>query len=161
MHKKFIALIVAAAVTVTGLSVSRAQAADAHDILGGLAAIALLGAAIKRYSTNTRPAHNQNVSRYSDHAYNAPSVQPHRNQTNHIRPLPEAVKRYDLPQRCLKTFDTYSNRRPLLGTNCLNKHYKHAAKLPQACKVGFWNGKQVKHAFEPACLRQKGYRVVY
>ncbi len=158
MHRKFIALIVAAAVAVTGVSASRAQAADAHDILGGLAAIALLGAAIKRYSRDTR---NQNVSRYGDHAYIAPNVQPHRNYTDHIRPLPERVKRYDLPQRCLKTLDGYSNQRPLLGIKCLKKHYKHAAKLPEACKVGFWNGKQVRHAFEPACLRQQGYRVVY
>ncbi len=125
MHRKFIALIVATAVAITGVSVSRAQAADAHDILGGLAAIALLGAAIKRYSRDTR---NQNVSRYGDHAYIAPNVQPHRNHTDHIRPLPDRVKRYDLPQRCLKTFDGSSNQRPLLGIKCLKKHYKARGK---------------------------------
>lgn len=153
MHRKFIGLVVATAIAITGISASQARAADAHDILGGLAAIAIIGAAINHYNKDQR---RDRVARQNYYVQKPQDVRP-----NHIRPLPKRIARYDLPQRCLKTYKSYSKKRPLLGTSCLQKHYKHANSLPQQCKVGFWNGTKVKRAFEPACLRQKGYRVVY
>lgn len=153
MHRKFIALVVATAVAITGVSASQAKAADAHDILGGLAAIAIIGAAVNHYNKEKR---KERVTRQNNYLHQQQNVRP-----DHIRPLPRRVARYDLPQRCLKTYNGYSKKRPLLGPNCLEKHYKHANSLPQQCKVGFWDGKKVKRAYEPACLRQKGYRVVY
>ncbi|WP_120634069.1 hypothetical protein [Ruegeria sp. EL01] len=152
MHRKFIALIIVTAVAVTGVSASQARAADTKDILGGLAAIAIIGAAVHHYNKDKRK--NRATRRY-DPVRPAPVITP-----QPVRPLPQHVARYDLPQRCLRTFKAYGDR-PLLGPNCLKKHYKHANSLPQQCKVGFWNGKKVKRAFEPACLRQQGYRVVY
>ncbi|WP_170439790.1 hypothetical protein [Ruegeria arenilitoris] len=153
MHRKFIALVVATAVAITGVSASQAKAADAHDILGGLAAIAIIGAAVNHYNKEKR---KERVTRQNNYVHQPQNVRP-----DHIRPLPRRVARYDLPQRCLKTYNGYSKKRPLLGPNCLEKHYKHANSLPQQCKVGFWDGKKLKRAYEPACLRQKGYRVVY
>nr|WP_170540205.1 hypothetical protein [Ruegeria arenilitoris] len=153
MHRKFIALVVATAVAITGVSASQAKAADAHDILGGMAAIAIIGAAVNHYNKEKR---KERVTRQNNYVHQPQNVRP-----DHIRPLPRRVARYDLPQRCLKTYNGYSKKRPLLGPNCLEKHYKHANSLPQQCKVGFWDGKKVKRAYEPACLRQKGYRVVY
>ncbi|GAB4543883.1 MAG: hypothetical protein Tsb0024_14820 [Ruegeria sp.] len=158
MHKKFIALVVSTAIAITGISASKARAADAHDILGGLAAIALLGAAINHFDKQTRP---KTVTRTYNHIYNPPKVQPPVRRPHHVRPLPPRVARYDLPQQCLRVFKHYSTERPLLATKCLDKHYDYSASLPQQCKVGFWNGKKIKRAYEPACLRQKGYRVVY
>lgn len=152
MHKKFIALIVATAVTITGVSASKARAADAGDILGGLAAIAIIGAAVNHYTKEKR---KDNVARQYNHVYTQPKVKHPR-----AKPLPKRVARYNIPQRCLRTYEGYGQR-PLLGTKCLKKHYRHANSLPQQCKVGFWNGKKVKRAYEPACLRHHGYRVVY
>ncbi|WP_051927612.1 hypothetical protein [Ruegeria halocynthiae] len=154
MHRKFIALIVATAITVTGVSVSQARAADTKDILGGLAAIAIIGAGVHYYNQEKR---KNRATRQQTHTY-----QPYVAQPSHpVRPLPQQVARYDLPQKCLRTFKGYSHNRPLLGPGCLKKHYRHTNSLPQECKVGFWNGKKVKRAYEPACLRQKGYRVSY
>lgn len=166
MHRKFIALIVATAVAVTGISTTQARAADTGDILGGLAAIAIIGAAVNHYNKEKR---KDRVSRHQNHAYVPPKphrphkphvYQPHGHKP-HVRPLPSHVARYDLPHKCLRTFDAYSPRHQLLAPKCLKKHYKHANSLPHQCKVGFWNGKKVKRAYEPACLRQQGYRVVY
>ncbi len=155
MHRKFIALIVATAVAITGLSASQARAADTRDILGGLAALAILGAAVHHYQDEKR---EEERARRQKQKKKQAKKQKHNHQ---VRPLPRRVARYDLPQRCLRRFDAYSKKRPLLGPKCLKKHYKHADSLPHQCKVGFWNGKQVRRAYEPACLRQKGYRVVY
>ncbi len=152
MHKKFIALIVATAVVITGVSASQARAADAKDILGGLAAIAIIGAAVNHYNKEKR---RDEVARQYNPVPIDRQVKKHK-----VRPLPNRVARYDLPQRCLRTYDGYAQR-PLLRPKCLNKHYRHANSLPQQCKVGFWDGNKVRQAYEPACLRQKGYRVVY
>ncbi|NOE28042.1 hypothetical protein [Ruegeria sp. HKCCD6157] len=151
MHRKFIAFIVATAVAITGVSATQARAADAKDILGGLAAIALIGAGVHYYNKEKKKDRATRQQTYTPAPY---TPQP-------VRPLPPRVARYDLPQRCLRTFNGYSQDHPLLGPKCLKKHYKHANSLPQECKVGFWNGQKVKRAYEPACLRQKGYRVVY
>jgi len=178
MHRKFIALIVATAVAVTGISASQARAADTRDILGGLAAIAIVGAAIHHYSQKERKDHAQRVHRAQRHHYNPPkhnhhakknhhrhkkhhARKKHKSFSSHVRPLPDRVARYNLPQRCLRTFPSYSNSRPLLGPSCLKKHYRHAGSLPNQCKVGFWSGNKVRRAYEPACLRQHGYRVAY
>ena len=152
MHKKFIALIVATAVTITGISASQARAADAGDILGGLAAIAIIGAAINHYNKDDRRDH---VTHNYNHIYNQPKAKP-----RHVRPLPKHVARYNLPRRCLRHYDSFPQR-PLLAPKCLDRHYKHANSLPRQCKVGFWNGNKVRRAYEPACLRQKGYRLVH
>ncbi len=161
MHKKFIALIIASAVAITGISASKARAADTGDIIGGLAAIALIGAAVKHFSDESR---KNSVTHNYNHVYKAPK-QPVYTKPKHrphpVRPLPERVARYSLPQQCLRTYKAYSQKRPLLGTYCLSKHYKYSNSLPHQCKVGFWNGNKVKRAYEPACLRQKGYRVSY
>ncbi|TMV04910.1 hypothetical protein FGK63_17680 [Ruegeria sediminis] len=168
MHRKFIALIVSTAIIFTGFSASRARAADAKDILGGLAAIALIGAAVHQYKKNQDRERDNYVARRDDHRPHHHAHQPHHKQhykrhhkPHHVRPLPDRVARYDLPQRCLRRFEGYAGNHPLLGPGCLQKHYKYANQLPQACKVGFWNGDRVRHAYEPRCLRQQGYRVVY
>lgn len=163
MHRKFIALIIATAVAITGISASNARAADTRDILGGLAAIAIVGAAIHHYSKQER---KQEVTRnhrhsYKPHKHKKRAFKSTKKKHHKLRPLPGRVARYDLPQRCLRTFGNYSNSHPLLGPSCLKKHYKHAGSLPSQCKVGFWNGKKVKRAYEPNCLRQHGYRVAY
>ncbi|CUH50434.1 MULTISPECIES: hypothetical protein [Ruegeria] len=154
MHRKFIAFIVATAITITGVSASQARAADAKDILGGLAAIAIIGAGVHYYNKEKRKDRTTRHQTYTPQPYVAQPSYP-------VRPLPQHVARYDLPQKCLRKYSAYSNNHPLLAPKCLKKHYKHANSLPQECKVGFWNGNKVNRAYEPACLRQKGYRVVY
>jgi len=152
MHRKFIALVVASAIAITGISVSKARAADAHDILGGLAAIAIIGAAVNHYN---KEKHRDRVARQYNPVHPAPKPR------HDVRPLPPRVARYDLPQKCLRIYEQYSKKRPLLRPKCLERHYKFADSLPKQCEVGFWDGKKVKRAYEPACLRQRGYRVVY
>lgn len=162
MHKKFIALIVATAITITGVSASQARAADAGEILGGLAAIAIIGAAVNHYQKEQR---KEEVSRKYEKKYYAPKAKKHHHKSHakkhRTRPLPKRVARYDLPQRCLRKYGSYHGKRPLLAPNCLKKHYKYTNSLPNQCKVGFWNGKKVKRGYEPACLRHHGFRVVY
>lgn len=147
MHRKFITFIVVTAITITGFSAAPARAGDAEKLLGGLAAIAIIGAAVHHYDKKKK---RQRVSRQHNHY-----------QPVNPRPLPPRVSRYDLPAQCLKQMRGYPGNQPLLKPNCLNKHYSHAHNLPQMCRISFWNGKRNKQAYEPRCLRQQGYRVVH
>lgn len=146
MHRKFIALIVTTAILITGFSAAPARAGDAEKLLGGLAALAIIGVAVNEHKKRKKRRH-QDVSR-NNHDY-----QP--------RPLPSRVARYDLPGRCLKPMKGYPGNSALLKPKCLSKHYSYTNSLPQFCKISFWNGERNKQAYEPRCLRQQGYRVVH
>ncbi|MEY8839332.1 hypothetical protein AB9K41_09920 [Cribrihabitans sp. XS_ASV171] len=152
MHRKFIALIVSTAIAVTGLSAAPARAADPHDILGGIAALAIIGAAINHYDKK----------RDRERSYQPPVT---RNQPvydrHHDRParqLPERVRRYNLPSECLRQFDSLG-RRPVLGSRCLERNYRWAHKLPRGCEVAVREGRGHRRAYDMRCLRQQGYRV--
>lgn len=149
MHRKFIALIVTTAILVTGFSAAPARAGDAEKLLGGLAALAIIGVAVNEHKKRKK-RRSHDVSR-DTHDYHPPVS----------RPLPSRVARYDLPGRCLKPMKGYPGNSALLKPKCLSKHYRHANSLPQYCKISFWNGQRTKQAYEPRCLRQQGYRVVH
>lgn len=148
MHRKFIALIVSTAIAVTGLSLSAApaRADDTTRIIAGIAALALLGAAIHNNRRHDAPVVSQHTPPYYG------PVRP--------RPLPPRFTRYDLPQYCLLPFPGYNGRnQPLLGEGCLQKYYGSTASLPQNCNVTFWNGRDRRSGYDPACLQQRGYRM--
>ncbi|MGR3761440.1 hypothetical protein ACUXV3_15100 [Roseobacteraceae bacterium NS-SX3] len=151
-HRKFIALILAAAIAVTGFSAAPARADnDVAKVLAGLALLGIVATAIKN-----RKDDGHAVSRsYQPHQpYNyTPPRQP-------VKPLPPAVARYDLPASCLKVFPRYSRSHGLLGKGCLKKRYGHEHTLPQECRVTFWNGRRHHTGYKPGCLRHRGYRLV-
>ena len=110
MHKKFIALIVATAVTITGVSASKARLlTDAMDILGGLAAIAIIGAGVHYYNQGKAQGTDDTPSDLYASALRGSA------QTTRCARLPQHVARYDLPQQCLRTFNAYSNNQPAAG----------------------------------------------
>ncbi|MEM7091269.1 MAG: hypothetical protein AAF496_17075, partial [Pseudomonadota bacterium] len=92
MHRKFIALIVSSAIAITGFSALPARAGDTERLLGGLAALTILGIAL-----------HQREKRKDRRRQVAPKV--HHNpvpQQHSIRPLPDRVAKYNLPAKCLK-----------------------------------------------------------
>ncbi|ATF19881.1 hypothetical protein [Phaeobacter gallaeciensis] len=141
-HRKFITLIVAAAIAVTGFSTAPARAdEDVAKVLAGLAVLGIIGAIVK----NNRDDDRQQVTR------------PHR--PHRPKPLPPRVARYDLPAQCVRYFPRYSQSRTLMGRGCLRKQYGFEHKLPRACQVTFWNGKRNRVGYRPDCLKNRGYRI--
>jgi len=150
MHRKFITLIVATAITITGLSLTAAPAragSDTAKVLAGFAALALIGAAIQNNRDRAREAHV--VTRTTPPRYTPP------------RPLPSHVAQYDLPRSCLRAFPKYQRGKLMLGQACLRSYYGQTVALPNACKVSFWNGRINRTGYEPACLNQSGYRLTH
>lgn len=172
MHRKFIALIVSAAIAVTGLSLSAAPARaddDTAKIIAGIAALALLGAAIHssrdRAVVVTRPTYDWHPGRPRYHGpneYNGNRPQPpiQYKPTAKPRPLPPRFGRYDLPKFCLKPANGFRQDKYLIGKDCLENYYGPTGTLPQACRVTFQSGRDTRTMFRPGCLQQHGYRLV-
>ena len=158
-HRKFIALIVAASIAITGFSAAPARAdEDVAKFIAGMALLGILGAAINdarkddRHVTRTyTPPHNHR---------HGPKYHTHNRHGGHVKPLPPSVRRYDLPAHCVRYFPRYSHNYPLAGKGCLDRNYGQTHKLPTACKVTFWNGKHHRTGFKPGCLKRHGYRMV-
>ena len=156
LHRRFIAVVLAASVAVTGFTAAPARAdEDFGKILAGLAAIAIIGAAIE----NSRDDNVHVVTRqkvrvkpYKGHNH----AQPH----NHDGPrnLPPRVARYDLPGKCVQTFRAHNGTR-VLGLNCLKNNYRHVGSLPKACRLSVDKGRKQRVGYETLCLRERGYRI--
>lgn len=150
MHRKFIALILASALAITGLSAVPARAdGDTARIFAGLAALAIIGAALERSRRHTTVTKQ----------YIQPS-HPQPTRPLKTRPMPSYISRRDLPQTCLRNRSVNGQRRNLYGAHCLKNNYAHAASLPYACQLGYWDGQKNRTGYEPLCLRERGYRAV-
>ncbi|MBE1285286.1 MAG: hypothetical protein GJ676_18380 [Rhodobacteraceae bacterium] len=147
-HKKFIATILIAALAVTGFTATPARAdEDVAKVLAGLAALAIIGAAI----SNDRDDHVV-------HRRQPVRIDPNPNKQNHVRPIPPAIARYDLPRQCVRSFPELGGKR-VLGLACLKQNYRHVQALPYACRVSVERGRKQRTGYETLCLRERGYRI--
>ena len=152
MHRKFITLIVATAIAVTGFSApARAGGEDAGKMLAGLAALAILGAVIHE-------SRKDRVVVTRDYRPLAPP----RHQRVQPRPLPRAVSRNILPRECLRTFESgYGTKTRMFGRKCMKTHYSYTNDLPRECKTRIWGPTGERRGFNPQCLRRQGYRAAH
>jgi hypothetical protein len=169
MHRKFIALIVSAALAVTGLSLAAApaRADDTAKILAGIAAFALIGAAIHNNRNKDqvviRPGPTwQGPGHTGTHYRPQPPIQsrPTPPAPTRPRPLPPRYTRYDLPNHCLKPANGFRQGKYLVGNDCLERYYGSTSTLPGECRVRFGAGRETRTMFRPGCLQKHGYRLV-
>lgn len=139
MHRKFIALVLVAAVAITGLSAAPAFAdGKTARQFGALALLGIIALAIQDSQRKRQVVtHNYNVS---------------------PRPLPPKVTRMDLPRQCLRSHSVNGRNRNLFGVGCLNRNYGFTRSLPYACQLGFRDRGRNRIGYEPVCLRERGYR---
>lgn len=165
MHRKFITLIVVTAIAVTGFSApARAGNRDVANALAGLAAIAIIGAAIHKNRDHDRrrdPVVSRNNNRPAYNGGNTHRQKKHRRQ-GHVqpRPLPHHVKRTILPRSCIRAVNTrFGEETRLFGRHCLNNKYNYVSSLPQACAQRGWTSRGERRGYNVHCLKQKGYRI--
>jgi len=173
MHRKFITLVVAASLAVTGLSAApaRADAEDAAKVIAGVAALAILGAAIadakddKDRVTRNRD-HLRHESRHRGHGKTWGHRQgrdnwdkAHRN-SKHARPLPKRVKRKLLPGACRTEVRVRGGHHLRgFGRHCLKRNYGYANSLPRACKTTLRGQRgKLRAIYSGRCLYRHGYR---
>lgn len=135
MTKSFIAVILAAALTLTSFSAApaRADTDDVAKVLLGLAVIAGIAA-----------------------------VADQRRDRRRARAAQQQQPRYDyskvLPQRCLRTFDTYNGQRQGFGRRCLERRAGHI-DLPRRCERRVITERGHRTIYPLRCMRRQGFVV--
>lgn len=160
-HRSFIAVIVAAALAVTGLTGTPARAGndDVAKWIAGAVALGLLGAAISEENKRDR-RRDQAVTRHQPkafgHAGQAPRFYGHTGNTrSHV------VKRADrrlLPRSCRVRLRTARGDIPGFGRRCLLRSYAHFNALPHACARRA-DGHRGRVIYAAPCLRRHGFGV--
>ncbi|MFK7750977.1 MAG: hypothetical protein AB8B51_00365 [Sedimentitalea sp.] len=168
MHRKFIALITGLAMAITSVSAAPAQADtdDMRRVIAGLAALAIIGAAINLNKNDQAVTHapdpyvRKPQPRYKPQPnYNRHQPRYNRVQPQNVRPQPQRLSRYNLPAECLANFTVNRTTKRLFGARCLTNKYRFAQSLPYACQYQFRTAGVTRTTYEPVCLRERGYRV--
>ncbi|MEI4195802.1 hypothetical protein [Roseovarius sp. E0-M6] len=168
IHTRFITIISALAIALTGLTAAPARADDKDTAkwIAGIAALAIIGAGIA--DANKKKRHRrQQAHEYRNHndgrgtAYGHSDEYSWRKHNKHARPVPRAVQRKLLPGRCIVRGQTRRGAVRGFGRHCLNRHYGHANSLPQQCAVRARNrnGHYSRVIYRQRCLGQFGYQV--
>lgn len=179
MGLKFIAAVVAAALTVTTFGAAPARADN--DLLKSLAIVAGAAAVGKLiYDRNQRAQYNDQPSRNStqpqgfyrapeqqtyrgpkSHNGYHPSVRPNSGYYNSVKPrhLPKRVDRKLLPGDCLQSIDTRNGRVRFFSQRCLEQNYQYVNRLPRECAVRFRTYNGPRAGYDARCLRDEGYQL--
>ncbi|WP_121061430.1 hypothetical protein [Chachezhania antarctica] len=133
-------LIAAALGLALALSSFAAQPVRAEDgqitrAVAGLAAIALIGAAVSQAGKDKHDAY----------------VKPE----HHGRKTDENT----LPIACLKDYPVAGADKRLVGRGCLIKHYRNVAGLPGSCEFRFRMKGHDHIGYDPGCLRNHGFAI--
>ncbi|MEP0963229.1 MAG: hypothetical protein ABJQ70_02735 [Roseobacter sp.] len=154
MTRRFIATVVAAALSVTAIGTAPAQANE--DVARTLAAIAGIAIVTKIISDKTdkkkKSSHKvSNKKRYAPPVQKVQRVKP--------RPLPQKARRHLLPGDCLRSYETRNGHHRIFGKSCLKKNYNFTHSLPHACEVSFRASKKKRSGYDAQCLRRAGYHL--
>ena len=137
MHRKFIALVLSAALAVTSLNAQPAHAGsdDTAKWIAGLAALAIVGVALNERKKDRRKKR-------------------HASPVRHHNP-------YLLPARCRVTRNLQGNTIRGFGKGCLKRNNVNVQSLPRECAVRFRDRARDRRVtlFTGRCLRQHGYQV--
>ncbi|WP_197916751.1 hypothetical protein [Thiosulfatihalobacter marinus] len=155
--RHFISTVLAAALTITGISGTRASAApDAEDIakiLFGTAAIVIIGKAIEDANDKPRPTYTAPTRRYEPvpvhpvHPRRDTWKPPHRNTLW-------------LPAECAQNYVTVRGERIRgYGQNCLTRADFAVRQLPRDCARRVNTRRGVGTVYAAQCLSRSGYRV--
>ncbi len=149
-HLKFIAVILALSIGVTGFSTAPARAGDdVGKFIAGAVVLGLVGAAINEARKDEKRRHKPQTHYHNNH-----------NNGHRPRPLPAPVARYDLPSQCVKIVPQYSHSRTVVSHRCLKRNYGHVQSLPSKCGISVRAGDRHRKAYKTRCLQNHGYRLV-
>lgn len=161
MTRRFIGIVIGAAVAVTAIGNAPARADD--DVARALAAI--VGLAIVGSVINNRLDDNNNravTRRYEGRdIFGRPGTRRPDSVIHRVnpRPLPRRVAKRLLPGQCLRSFDTRDGRYRIFGKRCLERNFDYARSLPRACKVSFRANQKKRRGYDARCLRREGYQL--
>ena len=145
-----------AAISLMFVAPAHAQGLDREDVgklLIGLAAIAVIGAAIEENrdddSDRFTPVHDS----HSWSGINAGSWSDLNRQHQQ-----SVSQRRALPRSCLRSVETRFGTQRLFGQRCLERNYAFVSRLPDRCAVRLYTNDGPSSGYDPLCLREQGFR---
>ena len=154
MLKSLIAGATALSLTFATVTPAQANSVDREDVgklLIGLAAVAVIGAAIE----NNNRSDNR-ITPVHDWPHRAPHVNPHR--PHDWSGIGNRNNRRVLPRDCMRRVETRFGDIRMFGHRCLERNYRHIDSLPRRCAVRVYSNNGPRRGFDPLCLREQGYR---
>jgi hypothetical protein len=151
MMKSTIAGITALSLSLAGATSAHAQGLDRDDLgklLFGLVAVTVIGAAIN----NDRRENATQVHDRSRRGGNHNDNWSNRNRGH------DNNGRWVLPGDCLRTVENRFGSQRMFEQRCLERHYRHANRLPERCAVRVFTSDGPRNGYDPLCLREAGYR---
>lgn len=177
MSRKFIGLVAAFSIAVTGFSASSARAASEEDIARALAGLVLLGtvvAIVKDKDDRKKKKVEAHATPRRD-SYRAPERRDRRELNRDQRRDAYRDRRDDrraedwrdrrhrdarlLPAQCLRATDVRGDRMRYFSARCLNREYRFAHRLPEFCQTRVRANGRVSRGYAASCLRNEGYRI--
>lgn len=155
MLKPIIAGITALSLTLATATPSAAQGLDREDVgklLVGLAALAVIGAAIDENRDRDSGTSVSTTRQWSgiNHSADWSGLADHHDRV--------VSNRRVLPNACLVSVETRYGTQRMFGSRCLENNYRHASRLPERCEVRVFTNRGPRTGFDPQCLREQGFR---
>jgi hypothetical protein len=152
MLKSLIAGVAALSLTLASAAPAAAGNLDREDVgklLIGLAAVAVIGAAIEQNRDDTRstPVHHNNGWSGINRNNNWSNLRRNNNNSRRV-----------LPHDCIRRVETRFGTQRMFGKRCLERNYRHVSNLPGRCAVRVYTDNGPRRGFDPQCLREQGYR---
>lgn len=165
--KSLIAGVTALSLATTPVQANEFNEEDFGKFLFGVVAAIALGAALTKdrdsggEAVAVQPAPEPPVIRHRPNN-TAPRINPRpRHEPPVVRHQPRGLTPHQkvLPGYCFKQVQTRYGTTNLFGQRCLERTYRHVARLPQACAVRVISANnRARRGFDPQCLRNHGFR---
>ncbi len=164
MSRKFIATILAAALTITSFTAApaRADTKDVAKALAGIAALAIIADAVKDNDRDRRDRDYKYKSRDREHDYTWGGRDRHdryRYDDLRPRPLPDRVRGRNLPGQCMVRITGRNIDARAFDERCLARNRVHVNRLPNDCVLRVRGGHPSQTYYAAPCLRAHGYRM--
>jgi hypothetical protein len=160
-HRSFIAIILAAALAITGMTTAPARAGndDVAKWIAGAVALGLIGAAIAEEKKRDR-RRDQAVARQHNkgHAHGKQKQRVHGHIDSTRKHVAKQDRRRFLPQSCQVRVRGHQGTVSGFGRRCLLNNYAHYNSLPHQCARRA-QGNHGRVIYTGGCLRSHGYRM--
>ncbi len=159
MFKPLIAGITALSLTLASTTPLQAQGLDREDVgklLIGLAAVAVIGAAIEENRDRNKDR-NRSTQVHDTPQWNGINRNNNWSDLNRQHQSNSNARRV-LPHACLRTVETRFGHQRIFGQRCLERNYRHVNRLPDRCAVRLYTNDGPRRGYDPLCLREQGYR---
>jgi len=162
---RLIGTVTAVAMAFTTVAAAPAHADDRRNarIAATILGLAVVGAIIhdkKKDKKQERQVHRAPVQNNKVYKERRKEAVRHRG-TVQPRPLPQRINRKQLPQNCLRSFETRQGRAHMFGRRCLERNYRAANRLPQNCAITIRTDRGKRAGYDARCLRRNGYTLAH